>query len=331
MSEKPRRNIAPYSRLLNLDVLIRLAGRKVIFPFYHLASDRLLPHIRHIYPYPGTTDFESDLDAMLKVFEPVSLTDYLRKGDGSIKKARMVLSFDDGLAECYHHVIPILLRKGIPALFLLNNRFIDNREMFFRYKASLLIDRVLEDREALLKVAEFLVIPEEQVVRALLMVNFRQRALLDSLAPVAAIDFGHYLEKCPVYLTSSQVREMMDLGFEIGGHSDDHADFSILTRHEILEKITGSLKDLEERFGKSAARYFSFPFTTAGIPEVMIHEILDGGHALALLGTAGLKITGRKEYIQRIPMEPLGMPAMDTLKAEYLYYILKKPLGKNRI
>ena len=49
----------------------------------------------------------------------------------------------------------------------------------------------------------------------------------------------------------------------------------------------------------------------------------------ALLGTAGLKKTGRKGFIQRIPIEALDLPAGDALKAEFFYYLLKKPLGKN--
>jgi len=331
MSEKQRRNIAPVSRYWNLGMLMSLSGRRGIFPFYHLASDHHLPHIRHIYNYRDINGFESDLENLLKYYEPLSMSEYLNMENRPRGKRFMVLSFDDGLAECYHPVVPILQSKGVPALFLLNNRFIDNRGLFFRYKASLLINRVTEDRKAMERAAEFLIIPEEQVVRALLMVNYRQQSLLDALAPVVELDFQRYLEEKPVYLTGAQVEEMMGMGFEIGSHSDDHADFSMLEHREIIDRVTGSLKDLKERFGEDVTPYFSFPFTTHGLSSMVVHELLDNGHSGALLGTAGLKITGRKDYIQRIPMEALDMPAMDTLKAEYLYYILKKPLGKNRI
>lgn len=330
MSGKNRRRIAPVSRYVGLETLIGMSGRRDIFPFYHLISDKPLPHIRHMYSYRDIRGFETDLEYMLKYFEPIGMSEYLRMVNRPRGKRFMVLSFDDGLAECYDHIVPVLKRKGVPALFLLNNRFIDNHDLFYRYKASLLVERVTGNRAALESVAEFLAVPEEQVVRALMMVNYRQRSLLDALAPVAEVDFRRYLDENPVYLDSAQIREMVDQGFGIGGHSDDHADFSLLEPGEIREQVAASLDDLEERFG-SVTRYFSFPFTTSGIPAMVIHGLLDNGTADALLGTGGLKITGRKEYIQRIPMEALGLPAMDTLKAEYLYYILKKPLGKNRI
>jgi hypothetical protein len=61
----------------------------------------------------------------------------------------------------------------------------------------------------------------------------------------------------------------------------------------------------------------------------VINSLLDKGTATALLGTAGLKRTGRRDYIQRIPMEGSAASALETLQTEYLYYLLKKPIGKN--
>jgi hypothetical protein len=98
----------------------------------------------------------------------------------------------------------------------------------------------------------------------------------------------------------------------------------------MVTQVSSSIKDLQKRFDIETA-YFSFPFTSDGIPFRVIDKLLDEGSATALLGTAGLKRTGRRAFIQRIPMETYSSPAMDTLKAEYLYYLLKRPLGKNRL
>jgi len=192
-----------------------------------VVSDYHLPHIRHLYRYRRIQEFEHDLDEMLKWFEPVSFEEYLKsEGNG---KRRMVLSFDDGLAECHEIIAPLLLRKGIPAVFFLNNHFIDNRGLFFRYKASLIIDEILSDCKSKEKASEFLVIPKEQVVKAIRMVNFSQQALLDELARKVEVDFVDYMREDPVYLNSQQVEELVKWGFEIGGHSPDHSDFSSLT------------------------------------------------------------------------------------------------------
>ena len=86
----------------------------------------------------------------------------------------------------------------------------------------------------------------------------------------------------------------------------------------------------QKRFGVHTA-YFSFPFTSDGVPGGVIDSLLEEGTASALLGTAGLKLTGKRSFIQRVPMEKYNMPAIETLKTEYLYYILKMPLGRNRL
>ncbi|RXM60445.1 polysaccharide deacetylase family protein, partial [Chryseobacterium sp. CH1] len=58
------------------------------------------------------------------------------------KKKIALLTFDDGFREFYDVVAPILERKGIYACNFVNPAFIDNEEMMFRCKSSLLADAV---------------------------------------------------------------------------------------------------------------------------------------------------------------------------------------------
>ena len=313
-----------------LQSMIALSGQATIFPFYHVVSDRPLPHIRHLYPFRDPDRFGSDLESMLRLFEPVQLEDYL---DGTVqggRRPRMVLTFDDGLAECHSVIAPLLKKKGIPAIFFLNNRFIDNRDLFFRYRASILMDRVSSDREACRKAAEFLVVPEDQVIRALRMVAGPRIPLLDPLASELGLDFQRYMEKQPVYMTTAQIRDLLGWGFAIGGHGAEHEEFTSMEKDEMVRQVRESVEDLRARFGISTA-WFSFPFTSKGVPGSVIRDLLEGNVAGALFGTAGLKETGLRRFIQRIPMESMPGSAMSRLKTEYLYYLLKMPLGRNRL
>jgi hypothetical protein len=63
---------------------------------------------------------------------------------GNFKPAKKIalLTFDDGFREFYDTVAPVLERKGIYACNFVNPAFIDNKDMMFRCKASLLIDVV---------------------------------------------------------------------------------------------------------------------------------------------------------------------------------------------
>ncbi|HER09654.1 MAG TPA: hypothetical protein ENO20_12170 [Bacteroides sp.] len=330
MTDPRRKILSAPARLTHLESMVSLSGQRTIFPFYHVVSDQHLPHIFHLYGYKNPAEFEKDLDAMLRIFEPLRLEDYL---DGVAKNSRrrgMILSFDDGLAECHRVIAPLLKKKGVPAVFFLNNRFIDNRGLFFRYKTSILIDRVMSDPEMAGKAAEFLVIPEKQVVSALKMVDPPRQDLLDPLAAVLGVDFQNYLKNQPVYMTSEQIKDLRSWGFGIGGHGRDHADFSIMNRDEIIRQVRESVEDLRERFGVKTA-WFSFPFSSAGVPGPVIRELLEANVAGALFGTAGIKNTGTMRFIQRIPMESVRGTAMEVLKTEYLYYLLKVPLGRNRL
>jgi hypothetical protein len=132
----------------------------------------------------------------------------------------------------------------------------------------------------------------------------------------------------PVYMNSDQVMDLVSWGFEIGGHSPDHVDFSTLETELMISKVETSIKDIQQRFGVTS-RLFAFPFTSQGVPKKVIDRLLNERIAEVLLGTAGLKRTGKQGFIQRIPMEDFGMPALAALKTEYFYYLLKKPLGRN--
>ena len=265
---------------------------------------------------------------MLRYYEPVSIEDYLENPSVPRGKRRMVLSFDDGLAECHQVIAPMLKSRGIPAIFFLNNDFIDNRGLFYRYRASLLIDHLKKDARGFKRVTEFLSIPEEQVREAILMVGYNQQPLLEELARIAEMDDAAYLKAHGIYMTTAQVKELLKWGFHLGGHSLDHPEFCRMQEREIVSQVSRSTRDLQERFGIRQA-CFAFPFTSDGIPEQVIDQLLDDGVADLLFGTAGLKRTGRYRFIQRIPMESLDRPALQVLRAEYLYYLLKAPLGQN--
>lgn len=318
------------ARPMKLDSLIARSGQTSIFPFYHTVSPESLPHISHLYRVHKPAEFEKDLDQLLLHFEALSLGDYLENKGEERTKPNMVLTFDDGLKGCYDFIAPLLKSKGVPATFFLNNRFIDNKGLFYRYKASLLVHQVRDDCRAKEKVADFLKIDKEQVEASIKMIAWDQRTLLDALAKEAELDYSGYLRSKSVYMNKGEIESLIEWGFDIGAHSTDHVDFASLDAGAMIEQVKASIKDLQKRFGIQTA-YFSFPFTSDGVPREVIDALLEDGTARALLGTAGFKRTGKHAYIQRIPMEKYETPALDTLKAEYLYYLLKMPLGRNRL
>ncbi len=310
---------------------IRRSGLEVLFPFYHAVSDRELPHLKHLYALRTTEQFERDLDYMLKYFQPVKMSEYL---GGQIladpNRPPMVLSFDDGLVQCYEAVMPILIRKGVPATFFINNAFIDNRAMFFRFKVSLLVEefRQMNDMQKQ-RAAAILHCEVDEIRSRLLGVSYVEREITDQVAGVWDYSFPEYMRKDPVYLTSIHIRKMIDEGFEFGSHGIDHPLFSLLKKRTTIDHIRSSVEDLRKRYDLDH-RYFAFPFTDSGVQDSTIeylfkHSIIDAG-----FGTAGLKDDKWPRYFQRVPMELLDKDARTTLRGEINRRRLRKLAGSNR-
>ena len=306
-----------------------LLDRRIIFPFYHTVSDEYLPHLSHVYPYRNLAQFEADLETLLKVYQAVSIEDYMAGSYGSGRKAPMVLSFDDGLTGCHQFIAPLLKEKGVPAIFFLNNDFIDNNGLFYRYLASLLIEHIGKDHLLLNKAARYLDTSPEKVSKIILTPGSSQASMMGELARELEFDEKAYLRDFPVYMTSGQIRDLLDWGFHLGAHGSDHSAFFEKDEDDIRKQVQQSMKDLLQRFQVHPA-CFAFPFSSDGIPERIIEQILDEGIVRFLFGTAGLKNTGTRDFIQRIPMEVAGRTAKAVLKTEYLYYLLKAPFGRNR-
>jgi len=325
MEQRDIRMISIFTRLTSLGRLISRSGQPFIAPFYHVVSDDPLPHIRHLYTYRGTRDFEKDLDDLLSYFEPVGFADLRKGGISGLKKPAMLLTFDDGLAECHGIIAPILKRKGIPALFFLNNNFIDNKGLFYRYKAGVLIDEIENDPSVLAKAAVYLRVPEGQVKELLLSVSFSQQVLLNALADDLKLDFYEYMGDRPVYMTSDEIKELIGWGFEIGSHGLDHPRMDQMKPDKIIEHVLTSVMDLQKRFMVNVTG-FAFPFSSSGIPDKVIWTLLR--QQLTLFGISGIRQTGDDRYIQRIDMEAFNLPALEVLKIKYLRYIIRKWQGR---
>jgi len=93
--------------------LIKLSGKRIIYPFYHIISDNPPAHIKYLYPVRSIKQFEKDLVFLQKHF---TVSDFPVKGNNP----QFVLSFDDGLSEVYDIIAPILKKRNIPAIFFVN-------------------------------------------------------------------------------------------------------------------------------------------------------------------------------------------------------------------
>ncbi len=334
--DKARQILSLVSPALPLKLMIGATGQKLIFPLYHAVSNESPAHLRHLYRIKTSAEFERDLDELCKYFDPLSPE--ILRAPGKLRKRKkpgFILSFDDGLREVAEVIEPILSKKGIPALFFLNNAFIDNRAMFFRYKASVLCDIIQKASEHSLPEAEIANIlglgafDKPKVLAAILRVGYLHKSKLDALADLTGFDITRYLAEVRPYLTALEIGDLQKKGYHIGAHSYDHPRFTDLNEEQMKFEVTASLEDIEQRFSPPM-KFFAFPFTDHGIPARVINAVFQN-QPDAIFGSAGLKHEKQAFHFQRIPFEKSAHSATAVLKTEYLYYMLKAMIGKNLV
>lgn len=284
-------------------------------PVYHNVSSEYLPHLKQIIKYKNEKEFEADLDCISKDFQWVTFDEFKEyvKGNFKPKKKIALLTFDDGYREFYDIVIPILERKGIYAMNFVNPAFIDNKDLMFRCKVSVL----LEVMNAIKITDNFLQ-----------NVSFKEKFSLDRIAPTFGIDFKTYLKEKKPYLTFEQLNKITEKGFGISSHGWDHPLYHDLPISEQLENtFRGHSYMKENNFHYES---FAFPFTDFGVGKVFFDELFKNEDILYTFGSAGVKTDSVTQNFQRIPMET-GENAQTILKNEIAYFKLKKHLNKNHI
>jgi len=321
-------------------MLKALSGIRHVCPLYHAVSDEVMPHLKYLYSVKSVTQFIRDIDFLASHFMPLPLHEWVKSVSDKTRSPRpsMTLTFDDGMKEVYDIIAPILLEKGIPATFFINPSFVDNRDIFYKYKASLIIDRLEKPGypESILELIESRMgirTPGKRgIKKELLELRHHDSGKLDEIAGIMDFDFSTFLKVRKPYLTTDQLNELKSKGFQIGAHSMDHPLYSALEFKDQIRQTRDSIDWVANTFNLDY-RYFAFPFTDFGIRSEFFETLYNSEEPMAdaSFGTAGMKRELYPLHFQRIPMEATGTGAGITLKGEYLYYLLKGPFGKNII
>lgn len=325
-------------KILPFKTLLRLSSEKVIFPFYHLISDNQPSHTKHLFKTVSTKQFKKDLDFMLKYYTPASIDnviEYVAKGKKN-SKPFFFLSFDDGLTECFEIVMPILKEKGIPATFFINSAFVDNKILFHKHKCSLLIE-ALHNTNNTIKIIEIQHILNARssdlnlISKQIKLLNYFDKETINNIANILEIDFDFYLKENKPYMTTTQIKKMIKMGFNVGSHGVDHPEFYLLNSTKMKNQVEECFQFLDEKFGYRN-RYFAFPFTDYKVPRSFFQYLINDENIVLSFGTAGLKRDMEAKHIQRIPMEVNDYNgAGEIIRSEYSYYLFKLLFGKNRI
>jgi peptidoglycan/xylan/chitin deacetylase (PgdA/CDA1 family) len=325
-----------YSAVQLLPVKMLQSGG-LLLPYHHLVSNKDVPHIKHLYPFKNIRAFEQDLDYLLKHFIPVTLQEVMTavKSGQPLPSRSFLITFDDGLREIAENVAPLLLKKGVPAAFFLNSAFLDNKELFYKFKISLIIEAIQTGKystAALTKLAAILGCSTiEALIPAVKKISYHNRQLAEDAGIALELSFSDYLQQQRPFMTLDEVGKLVEQGFAIGGHSVDHPYYSQLTLEEQLTQTRDSVNFLTERFNISY-RAFAFPHTDTGVSRAFFDTLLNGPDSLdVIFGTANHKQDISPRILHRFNCERPAISINSAVKGILLYNRLQELRNKQII
>jgi peptidoglycan/xylan/chitin deacetylase (PgdA/CDA1 family) len=329
--------LRPMLKIVPFSFMRRIANSELVIFYYHIVNDANVPHICHLYKHKGIREFVDDLEFVLMHYTPVGLTNVIRfvQGGKDLPRSCFLLTFDDGFREIYDIIAPILLDKGIPAVFFISSAFLDNKELCYEHKASLLVERMRRGisaetqekiRKALLKIGLW----SSELYKSILEIDYSRREVLDGIAEIVSLDFDRYLRENKPYLTSGQVKELVDLGFGIGAHSIDHPYYSGLSLLEQLKQTIVSVKEVREKFNLDYGA-FAFPHNDFGVCVEFFDKIRESGLVDITFGTGGMVQGSERSHRQRSSLEKPLMPARELIAWQYVRSLYRKLVRYKRV
>jgi peptidoglycan/xylan/chitin deacetylase (PgdA/CDA1 family) len=320
--------------------LKRIVPRTTLLPYHHLVSDSDVLHVKHLYSYKNIAQFTEDLEHLLKYFRPVAVSevvDAVASGRKMPENA-FLLSFDDGFREVYDVIAPILSSRGVPAIFFINPAFLDNRELFYRCKISLVIEglnqkknngTVLTASAAILGKAASSTF--EELVAAVKKITQLDKGLLESLAVLLELSFDDYLRENKPFLTTDQVRQLSGKGFSIGAHSWDHPYYQLVSPEEQQRQTMDSIRYVKDHFSPPFD-LFSFPHSDQVLPDSFFQRLREKeGDIDLFFGIQNQKHETANRVLHRFNAERPEISMSKQLNGVLLLMMLQRMLKKDRV
>jgi len=320
-SSLAERAAAAAARVLPLRAVARrAAGGTCLLPYYHVVSDRWLPHISPLYRFRDPATFRADLDLLLRFFRPLELPEFLAGAErGSFPRDAMLLTFDDGFREVHEVVAPILRAKGVSAVFFLTSATLDNRLLCAHQQIALLLDRLARGVSPAVRAELRRLIPgaPADLPAAVRALGREDGALLERIALACDVDFAGFLARQRPYLSTAEARALLAGGFHLGAHSIDHPRYADLTLAEQLRQTRESMDVLQARLGL-AERVFAFPHSDQGVAATFFNQLAAHEPFAATFGTSAPAREPIARHFQRFSLEKAHQPAAAVLAHQAL-------------
>jgi peptidoglycan/xylan/chitin deacetylase (PgdA/CDA1 family) len=279
---------------------------------YHSVVERPDETANTVRISQSRASFESQMSVLSRRFNPVSVeqvAEFASKGQ-SLPPRSVAVTFDDGFADNYGVVLPILSRYGIPATFYIMVDAVETGtppwycRLNFAFSTTIAPawqdpenGRTFELGNGDVKTAA--------LSRACDLGAARSGAALEQLVhqieeslQVAPLD-----ARSGLMMNWEQVSALKKAGHTIGGHTLSHPNLAHVTEEEARWEIRGCKQRLEEKMGEPI-RHFSYPHPALDpqwTPQTL-QMTREAGFSSAMLTAPGAVLAGDQPLsLKRVP------------------------------
>jgi peptidoglycan/xylan/chitin deacetylase (PgdA/CDA1 family) len=217
--------------------------------------------------------FESQIIDLKLRYQSLSIRDLIRTdtiNDG------VFLTFDDGYADHYDYVLPLLLKHGlqgaffVPAVSVLERRILDVNKIQFTLAANpdrpALVDRIEQRvggqyREQYHKANRFDDADTSYIKRLLQTVipsPTREEIIEELFKKFVTSDEATFADE--LYMSLSDLHALEDAGMHVGGHGGAHVRLSCLDEANLELEIASTVRLLDKCRQADRVRSFCYPY-----------------------------------------------------------------------
>jgi peptidoglycan/xylan/chitin deacetylase (PgdA/CDA1 family) len=239
----------------------------------------------------------------------VSLDEALERLRGSSSEKFCVFTFDDGYADNFTHLLPIMERFAAPfTVYVTSGMLTGEIDAWWLGLAALIEGRDHLELPAL--DVRFDCADRADKKNTFLAVESLVHTREDALAAVKraiaeqAIDCGALARRQA--LTKEQLRQLAGSPLvTIGAHGERHIKLASVAASEVVGEVTASRRFLEEIIGREVV-HFAYPFgdtSACGVREMEI--IRAAGYRTAVTTRRGTLFPEHLSHLHALPREPL--------------------------
>jgi len=242
--------------------------------------------------------FRQQMETVAVQFDPMSMDDALLflRGERSLPRRPVVVTFDDGFADNAELAAPVLDRLGIPATFYVTVNPVDSsqppwfcrlRHAFATTQKKTWFDSIDDSTRNLEKAPErkaaFLVASERCAQKTAAAQNNALQLIEEELEVEPFAPGERFM------MSWEQVRSLRKAGHIVGSHTLSHPNLAHITKRELAEECRQSKKRLEAELGAEVIHFsYPSPILQPHWTERTITVTENCGYQTAVTSTAGV-------------------------------------------